>query len=111
MGDRFEGKIPCPYCKKKTLFYYAPSSGFTKDICEHCKKPFKICMKFEGEKIQKKYEKDPIKRFKNLLSEKAEEQREKAELHNKNKSQTQKIKYLRHIFIADYLNDLRGEVR
>lgn len=53
MGTRYEGIIQCPYCKKKTEFYYAPSSDITKDKCEHCNKKFEIVMSFKGVKIKK----------------------------------------------------------
>lgn len=52
MGDRYSGMIKCPYCKKKTEFYYALSSGITKNICEHCNKTFKIILDFKGVKIK-----------------------------------------------------------
>lgn len=48
MGDRYEGMIECPYCKKKTDFYYAPSCNIDAEECEHCKKTFKIAMSFKG---------------------------------------------------------------
>ena len=108
MGSTYEGMIKCPYCKSITEFYYAPSSGFTKSTCDHCKKEFKISMGFTGEKI---IEKNPIRRIKNLIWEREREQRKKAKEHNPKQSQTQLIKYLRHLFIADYLNELRREIR
>ena len=52
MGDRYEGKIECPYCKKKTYFYYAPSCNIISEECENCNKPFEIVMSFKG--IKKK---------------------------------------------------------
>jgi len=54
MGDRYGGLIECPYCKKKTEFYFAPTCGFTKETCEYCKKTFEICLEIVGKKIEKK---------------------------------------------------------
>ena len=52
MGTRYEGIIECPYCKKKTGFYYAPSCNMTAEECEHCKKTFEIIMSFKGVKTK-----------------------------------------------------------
>lgn len=54
MGTRYEGIIECPYCKKKTEFYYAPSSNITNGKCEHCNKKFEIVMSFKGIKKKQK---------------------------------------------------------
>ena len=51
--------IECPYCKKKTYFYYAPSCNIDAEECEHCKKTFKIAMSFKG--IKNKISKIKIK--------------------------------------------------
>ena len=52
MGTRYEGIIECPYCKKKTSFYYAPSSNMTNETCEHCRKIFKTTLSFKGVKTR-----------------------------------------------------------
>jgi len=53
MGTRYSGKIECPHCKRKTEFYYAPSSNITNNECEYCDKEFEIVMSFKGIKIKK----------------------------------------------------------
>ena len=50
MGDRYEGKLRCPYCGESTEFYYAPSGGFESGECEKCGRDFRIMLKFEGRK-------------------------------------------------------------
>jgi hypothetical protein len=57
MGDKYEGKLECPYCKKKTYFHYAPSCEIFSGECEYCKKEFEIVMSFKGVKIDNKKKK------------------------------------------------------
>jgi len=59
MGDRIKGLIECPYCGKKTSFWYAPSCNAFTDFCDYCKKEFLIDMNynFVAKKITPKIKK------------------------------------------------------
>jgi len=53
MGDRYSFNIKCPYCKKETYVNCYNSEWGDSDVCEWCKKTFKIEMKFKAIKIKK----------------------------------------------------------
>ena len=53
MGDRYTGMIECPECKKQTEFLYAEEWGEIQ-ICDHCRKRFKMYLTLTAKKINEK---------------------------------------------------------
>jgi len=51
MTNRYMGTIKCPYCNKDTEFLYADEWAETQ-ICDNCKKKFKMRLKFVAEKLK-----------------------------------------------------------
>lgn len=55
MTNRYTGLIKCPHCNKLTEYFYADEWG-EGQICDKCKKEFKMEMRFfafKGEELSK----------------------------------------------------------
>ena len=55
MTDRYFGKTKYPYCKEDTEFFYA-NEWAEGQICDKCKKEFKMRLDFVAVKFRRKKE-------------------------------------------------------